>query len=117
MPTLVTQFNVVLSDKRTRQRLLSGSSASASANTRTQNIALPVNGFVEIIAATSLAVFLQNDANVQILTGTVVGEPSYPAAIRAKGFIHLPGPCRIKITNSYLSPSTDGSITVIAVSN
>lgn len=134
MSTLNIVFDLMRSDKLSRQILLRGSSARAASDVTVRKHRLLQNGYVEAESASTMFVQASGELSIEIelpvmLPGTLpisgsstmtAGAPLVvnqvtTAPFAFTGLFALPIGCKVKITNIKGSPSADGGVNLVII--
>lgn len=112
MAALTSEFAVLSSDSRRRATLMSGAFGEAVASISSVSKRILPGQSLTIEAASKLYI----RANSTLDGAFQYGNPlSSAIAIKVFGFIALPGPCKLVLTNNVSSTDVDGGIDVMAV--
>lgn len=128
-------FDLLRSDKLSRQTLARGSVAKQANDVHVRSHRLLVDGYVEATGLSQIYVKCEYPLNVEIVLpvmlpglipadGTVtinsddalvVNQDVTTAPIEIVGFLALPFGCKLKITNIKGSPSSDGGVNLVII--
>lgn len=134
MSTLNVIFDLLRSDKLSRQVLMRGSSARAAADVTVRKHRLTLNGYAEAECLSTMFVHASGELSIEIelpvmLPGTLpvsgsstmtAGAPlvvnqATTAPFAFTGLFALPIGCKVKITNIKGSPSADGGVNLVII--
>lgn len=134
MSTLNIVFDLLRSDKLSRQILLRGTSAKAAVDVTVRRHRLTKDGFTEAESTSQMYIKADGELSIELdlpvmlpgvlpVTGTTTMTAGAPKQVNQAltapfaftGLFALPIGCKVKITNIKGSPSADGGVNLVII--